>query len=245
MPKDSGSKRRKIWDVPEDVEKVPAGPRTPTNDKVSRIFDHLADAGKSDKFEREHSKSVLEFLKSVKFKDSFDILDVGCGSGWTVRHFAGMSSCRKAVGIDKSPGMIREAESKKSSSREKYKATDIESFRGGKFDYVFSMEALYFAESAEAAISKIYAHLKPGGKFFCGIDFYAENKHTRRWAGMVSIKLNLHSRSEWRRFFKDVGFADIKTRQIKDPGSRQVWRREHGTLFISGTRPGALTGTPE
>ena len=83
MPKDSGSKRRKIWDVPEDVEKVPAGPGTPTNDKVSRIFDHLADAGKSDKFEREHSKSVLEFLKSVKFKDGFDILDVGCGSGWT------------------------------------------------------------------------------------------------------------------------------------------------------------------
>jgi len=238
MSKDTGSKRRKIWDVPEHVARQ-AGARTPTNDEVSRIFDYLADTGKADKFEHEHSYSVLTLLKSVKFKDSFTILDVGCGSGWTVRHFARIAGCRRVVGIDKSPGMIKEAISKKSTSKEEYKATDIESLRGGKFDYVFSMEALYFAESAEAAIRKIYTLLKPGGRFFCGVDFYAENKHTRRWAGMVSITLKLHSKNEWRKFFKNAGFTDIKTKQIKDSGSRQAWRREYGTLFISGTKPDA------
>ena len=135
----------------------------PATDGVSRLFDQWAESGRSEHLEREHSKTVLKFLDGIRFRDSFSFLDVGCGNGWVVRRVAQMDSCRRAVGIDKSPGMIKKAASRRQSGKESYRATDVESVRSGRFDYVFSMETIYYAASVEAAVRKIYRLLKPGG----------------------------------------------------------------------------------
>ena len=52
---------------------------------------------------------------------------------------------------------------------------------------VASMESLYYADSIEIALGKIYKLLKPGGKFFCGTDFYTDNKATAKWSKMMKI----------------------------------------------------------
>ena len=206
-------------------------------DKVRKTFDEWAQNGRAELMELEHGKNVSKFLQTISFDKPFTFLDVGCGNGWVVKKIAREKNCRKAVGIDKSKKMIIQAKQKKDSSKEEFIHTDIESMNyKGKFDFVFSMESLYYADSIEVALKKIFKLLKPGGNFFCGTDFYSDNKATVKWAKIMKIQMHLHSKKEWKEFFKNTGFI-VKTKQVKDLKSRKKWKREFGTLFIIGTKP--------
>ncbi len=206
-------------------------------DKVRETFDKWAQNGRAELMEEEHGKNVLKFLESISFDKPFTFLDVGCGNGWVVRKIAKEGDCKKSIGIDKSKKMIMQSKKKIESKKEGYIHTDIESMNyRGKFNFIFSMESLYYADSIEIALEKIYKLLKPGGQFFCGTDFYTDNKATARWAGIMKIQMHLHSKKEWREFFKKAGF-NVKTKNIKDLKNNKKWKREHGTLFIIGTKP--------
>jgi ubiquinone/menaquinone biosynthesis C-methylase UbiE len=206
-------------------------------DNVRKTFDEWAQNGRAELMEIEHGKNVLKFLKTVSFDKSFTFLDVGCGNGWVVRKIAKEKKCKKAIGIDKSKKMIIQAKKKIDSKNEEFFHTDIESMDyKGKFNFIFSMESLYYANSIEVALEKIYKLLKPGGQFFCGTDFYTDNKATARWAKIMKIQMHLHSKNEWKKFFRDAGFV-VKTKHIKDLKNRKKWKREYGTLFIIGTKP--------
>ena len=206
-------------------------------DKVKKTFDQWALCGRSELMEKEHGKNVLKFLSSISFDKPFSFLDVGCGNGWIVRKIVKEKNCKKAIGIDKSKKMINQANNKKISKRENFIHTDIQSWKyNGKFDFVFSMESLYYADSIEEALKKIFKILKPEGQFFCGTDFYTDNKATARWADIMKIQMHLHSKQEWKNLFKDAGF-ETTTKQIKDPKGNKKWKREMGTLFVIGKKP--------
>ncbi len=205
-------------------------------DKVRTTFDEWAKVGRAELMEKEHSKTVLKFLNSIRFEKPFSFLDVGCGNGWVVRKIAQIQNCKKAVGIDKSQNMITKAKSKKKSSKENYLRTDILSWKfNGKFDYIFSMESLYYSKPMESALKKIYKILKPGGQFFCGTDFYNDNKATIQWSKMMNIPLDLRSKKQWKKMFEKIGF-ETKTKQVKDHSNRKKWKREFGTLFVIGKK---------
>ena len=206
-------------------------------DRVRKTFDKWAQNGRAELMEIEHGKNVLKFLETIPFDKPFTFLDVGCGNGWVVRKIAKEKNCKKSIGIDKSKKMIIQSIKKIEGRKEEYVHTDIESMNyRGRFDFIFSMESLYYADSIEIALKKIYKLLKPGGQFFCGTDFYTDNKATARWAGIMKIQMHLHSKKEWREFFKNIGF-DVKTKHVKDLKNKKKWKREHGTLFIIGTKP--------
>ena len=208
-----------------------------TMDKVRQTFDKWAQNGKAEIMEIEHGKNVSKFLQSVSFGKPFSFLDVGCGNGWVIRKIASEDNCRKAVGIDKSKKMVLEAKKKINSTNEEFYHTDLESWKTKrKFDFVFSMESLYYADSIDDALRKIYKLLKPGGKFFCGTDFYSDNKATARWASIMKIQMHLHSKKEWKGFFQNTGFK-VKTKNIRDLKNKKKWKREFGTLFIIGEKP--------
>jgi len=205
-------------------------------DKVRTTFDKWAKSGRSELMEKEHSKTVLKFLNSIRFEKSFSFLDVGCGNGWVVRKISQIQNCKKAVGIDKSQNMITKAKSEKKSSKENYLRTDILSWKyNGKFDYIFSMESLYYSTPMESALKKIYTLLKPEGQFFCGTDFYSDNKATIRWSKVMNISLDLRSKKQWKKMFEEIGFK-TKTKQVRDFSNRKKWKREFGTLFIIGKK---------
>lgn len=205
-------------------------------DKVKTTFDKWAKNGRSELMEKEHSKNVLKFLNSRKFETPFSFLDVGCGNGWVVRKMSQMQYCKKAIGIDKSKNMITKSESKKTSAKEKFYTTDVISWKyKEKFDYIFSMETLYYTSPMELALKKIFKLLKPGGEFFCGTDFYSDNKATTQWSKMMKIPLDLRSKKEWKQMFEQVGFK-TKTKQVKDLSNRKKWKQEFGTLFIIGKK---------
>ena len=206
-------------------------------DLVRKTFDEWAINGRAELMEKEHGKNVSKFLDKIVFDKPFTFLDVGCGNGWVVRKIASNPKCKKAVGIDKSKKMIQQSQKNKINSKEEFLHTNIESLKyRGKFDYVFSMESLYYADSIEVALKKIFKLLKPGGEFFCGTDFYTDNKATAKWSEMMKLKMHLHSKKEWRELFKNAGF-ETKTRHVKDLKSGKKWKREFGTLFIIGKKP--------
>jgi len=206
-------------------------------DAVRRTFDEWAKNGRAELMEKEHGKNVIKFLESIKFNKPFLFLDVGCGNGWIIRKIACEKHCKKAIGIDKSKNMIIQAKTKKRNEKEEYIHTDLESLKyQKKFDFIFSMESLYYVNSINIALKKIYKLLKPGGMFFCGTDFYTDNTATARWSDMMKLQMHLHSKQEWKKFFKDIGF-ETTTKQIKDLKDKKKWKRELGTLFIIGKKP--------
>jgi len=206
-------------------------------DGVRKTFDKWAQNGRAELMEVEHGKNVSKFLQTVSFDKPFTFLDVGCGNGWVVRKIAKEEKCKKSIGIDKSKKMILEAIKKNNIGKEKFIHTDIETWKyRGKFDFIFAMESLYYADSIEIALEKIYKMLKPEGQFFCGTDFYTDNKATARWASIMKIQMHLHSKKEWKKFFQNTGFL-VKTKHIKDLKNSKKWKREFGTLFIIGTKP--------
>ena len=75
------------------------------------------------------------------------------GNGWVVRKMSQKPSCVKAIGIDKSKMMIKNAKSKISSEKESYFVTDLESWdTKEKFDVIFSMESLYYSVPMEPVL---------------------------------------------------------------------------------------------
>ena len=211
------------------------------SDKTAIKFDEWSHNGKAEEMQKGHANSVEKMLKSVHFdKNQFSFLDVGCGNGWVVRKVAALNntSCKQSVGIDKSPGMTRRANKHpQNTGVEKYICADIESwkYRGLKFDYVFAMESIYYAASIESALAKIHKLLKPDGVFLCGMDFYSENTATKRWSAAMKITMHLHSKDEWRDLFANAGFK-TRIRHIKDGASKNAWKRDMGTLFITATK---------
>ena len=206
-------------------------------DDVSKKFDDWAINGKAESMEKGHGVTVSKFLRKISFNKPFSFLDVGCGNGWVIRYVSDIPTCKKATGIDKSKKMIMQANKKIKNNKESFVCTDIESWKyTGKFDFIFAMESIYYADSMEKAIKKIYKLLKPGGQFFCGTDFYTDNKATIKWASIMKIQMHLHSKKEWKRFFQNTGF-NVKTKHVKDLKNTKKWKRELGTLFIIGTKP--------
>ncbi len=205
-------------------------------DKVRSTFDNWALNGRSDLMEKEHAKTVLKFLQSISFKKSFSFLDVGCGNGWVIRKIAKNESCKKAIGIDKSKNMIKIAKSKIASDKEGFIQTELTSWNYiEKFDYVFSMESMYYTVPMEPAIKKVYRLLKKNGEFFCGTDFYKENTATKNWSKAMKVPLDFRSVKEWKKLFINAGF-NVKTKKVKDSNNRKKWKREFGTLFIIGKK---------
>ena len=205
-------------------------------DKTSRLFDKWAKTGRAEEMEKGHGATVNKFLDKLGFDKSFTFLDIGCGNGWVVRKISQLSNCKKAIGIDKSRTMIKKAKEKKTSEKEAYFTTDLESWKyTGKFDVVFSMEALYYSVPMEPALKKVYKLLRKQGTFYCGTDFYKDNKLTTRWTKDMAIPMDLRSEQEWKKMFKEIGFH-TRVKHVLDPTNKSKRKREFRTLFVIGMR---------
>ena len=132
--------------------------------------------------------------------------------------------------------MIQRAKTKQIRKKECYFETDLASWMyKDKFDVIFSMESLYYSVPMESALKNVFQLLKKNGMFYCGTDFYKDNKLTTRWIKDMDVPMDLRSENEWKKMFMDVGF-ETKTKHILDPTNKAKWRREYGTLFVIGKK---------
>jgi SAM-dependent methyltransferase len=107
-------------------------------------------------------KLAIGVLELLNAQPGERILDLGCGTGHLTAKIAETGA--HAVGVDRSPEMIRQAKEKYPSL--KFEVMDAREIAlDGNFDAVFSNATLHWIKEPERVIAGIEKALRPGGRF--------------------------------------------------------------------------------
>ena len=99
----------------------------------------------------------------------FSFVDVGCGNGYVVRRISELKQCVISVGMDGAKEMIKKAK-KMDPSGNYYCSNIIDWVPKLKFDYIHSMEVMYYLEDPEKTIKSIVNNwLEVNGVMIMGI----------------------------------------------------------------------------
>ena len=165
--------------------------------------------------ERGHAQSVAEMIDFISVKSeqrgsNFSAVDVGCGNGWVVRILADIQLCQQAIGIDGAKAMIEKAKS--IDSENQYVFAGLPDYSPiEKFDYVHSMEFLYYLEEPEKMLQVFYDDwLKEGGWAVIGIDHYMENEDSLSWPEHVGVNMATRTINQWEGAWKKAGFNNVE-----------------------------------
>ena len=179
------------------------------------VFHDWALDGKDEGMERGHAASVTEMLGFISQRvaetgQQFSVVDVGCGNGWVVRKLRQHEKCSYAMGIDGANAMISKAKSI-DDSNDYILAKLPDYLPDKKFDYIHSMEFLYYLNDPESMLKIFYEKwLKAGGWAVVGIDHYAENEDSLSWPEYVGVNMATRTTEQWHRAWSDAGFVNIQ-----------------------------------
>lgn len=190
-----------------------------SHDKIADTFDDWAAAGRGDKMEHGHGDVVEQVVERLDIRPGFQILDLGCGTGWATRLLAKTHAGVQAIGVDASKSMIAKAEELHSYTiRARYEVGHFEAldFPDAKFDLVFSMEAIYYAPDLEKALGEIHRVLKPGGKAHIVMDLWTGRPGTSGWSAGVGLSMRSHTADEWVDLFTAAGFTNVEAEAVVD-----------------------------
>jgi ubiquinone/menaquinone biosynthesis C-methylase UbiE len=122
-------------------------------------------------------------------------------------------------------------------------------------DHVWSMEAFFFAHEPDEMLEEIRRVLRPGGTFFCAVNFFEESEQSHRWRERIDLPMYLWSQQEYRALFREAGLNvavqdTIPDEEIDIPPEEQFptdeWEtreamvdryRTWGTLLTVGVAP--------
>ena len=224
---------------------------------VREEFDDWAAEGRDRGMEERHWHTAKHALARMPIEDDDTVLDLGCGSGYAARAMRAAGGAARAYGLDGAPEMVRNARSYTDDPAVGFLVGDFEHlpFEDDSIDHVFSMEAFYYASDPMAALEELLRVLRPGGTFYCAVDFYADNPHTAEWTDYVDIEMTRWSRDDYRQRFREAGFhvaeqQAIPDREVEIPPASEFptddWNsreamvehyREYGTLLTVGVAP--------
>ena len=227
-----------------------------SHERIAATFDVWARSGQGEGLEADHGDVVAQVVPKMEIKPGMQTLELGCGTGWATRQLAAAAPGAGAVGIDVSPEMIAKAEALHDlTSRARYERGTFEAldFNDGKFDRVFSMEALYYAVDLPQAARETHRVLKASGVAHVVVNRFSESRYSEGWSGSVGLDMAFLSIAEWAQLFEDAGFASVETERVLDsrgPGDEEtfepdVYRPDHaaakelheaGSLWIRATK---------
>ena len=157
-------------------------------------------------------------------RDGERILDVGCGTGLLSLKFIREADCQ-VTAIDSSPDMQaifkNKIEALSLSDRITCLPGDAASprFKDQTFDVVSSTVALHHIQDKLPMIRKIFAVLKPGGRFVLGdvdLDTTGDHSDIRRLGHILDFL-----REEWMQAMKDAGIDAFN--RMYDNGKKHVF----------------------
>lgn len=143
-------------------------------------------------------------ISALIAEDYFFILDAGCGNG---RDFEILSnSAQKLVGVDFSPGMIREAKFKAEKLTDTcvhLVASDITSlpFKDNSFDLIVCSEVLEHVPEWLKAISEFHRLLKPSGDLIISTPNKYSMYGLTRYTGRLLVG-SKHPYDKWKSYFE-------------------------------------------
>ncbi|MDZ7849913.1 MAG: class I SAM-dependent methyltransferase [Halodesulfurarchaeum sp.] len=223
---------------------------------VREEFDAWAADGRDRGMEERHWHTAKEALARMPIESGDSVLDLGTGSGYALRALRERGLGR-GYGIDASPEMVANADGYTDDARIGYLRGDFETlpFESNAIDHAFSMEAIYYAEDVGAVLSELTRVLRPGGTFYCAVDYYEENVYSHEWETFIEVPMTRWSREEYREAFRAAGFHvaaqdNVPDREVEIPPAGEfptesfdtreamVERyRTYGTLLTVGVVP--------
>jgi len=166
-------------------------------------------------------------LSHIRLRKDMKILDIGCGGGANINHFAQIATSGRVFGIDYSPTSVKVS---KEVNKKYIKEGIVEiressvsnlPFEDDTFDVVSGFEAYYFWPNLINDLKEIHRVLKINGELLLVNEGYkCENKEVMKvvenWAKLGNLKL--YSPKEYREFLTEVGFSEIDIYEQKEKG---------------------------
>ncbi|ADD05493.1 putative S-adenosylmethionine-dependent methyltransferase (homolog to 24-sterol C-methyltransferase) [Natrialba magadii ATCC 43099] len=224
---------------------------------VREEFDDWATSGRDRGMEERHWHTAKHALARMPVEAGDTVLDLGCGSGYAGRALRDTKDAGRIYGLDGSPEMAHNAAGYTQDPQVSYVVGDFGSlpFGDDTIDHVWSMEAFYYAAAPHETLAEIARVLRPGGTFYCAVNYYEENVHSHAWQEKISIEMTRWDRDQYREAFRDAGLHvaeqdTIPDREITIPAEAEFptenWDtraemveryREFGTLLTVGVAP--------
>lgn len=224
---------------------------------LAATFDRWAVDGRGAEMESEHGDVARQVIAGMGIRAGDQLLDLGCGNGWATRLLAKAAAGTQATGIDISPAMVAEAERLHSNTiRARYAVGSFEKLDlpDGRFQRVFSLEALYYAPNLSAALAEAKRVMKPGATLDVVIEYYAENEGTAFWPEQTGVPMIRLTESGWRGELERAGFTEVTSKRVVDSRGLgdpvrfrpsacypdwQTWNNVHsaGFLWLHAVKP--------
>jgi ubiquinone/menaquinone biosynthesis C-methylase UbiE len=221
---------------------------------VREEFDAWAADGRDRGMEDRHWHTAKHALARMPVESGDVVLDLGCGSGYAGRALKDTDDAGCVYGLDGSPEMTRNAREYTEDADVGFVVGDFGSvpFADDAIDHVWSMEAFYYASDPIEALEEVRRVLKPGGTFYCAVNYFEENVHSHDWQAKIDVEMTRWSAEEYRSAFRDAGLSVAAQDRIADeetvipPASEfptANWEtreamveryREYGTLLTVG-----------
>ncbi|GAB3420737.1 class I SAM-dependent methyltransferase [Haloparvum alkalitolerans] len=223
---------------------------------VREEFDEWAASGKDRGMEERHWHTAKHVLARMPVERGDTVVDLGTGSGYALRALRERGIGR-GYGLDGAPEMARNARSYTDDPDVGFLVGDFDDlpFADDSVDHVVTMEAFYYAADPHRTLEEVRRVLKPGGTFYCAVNFFAESEHTHAWQDSISVDMTLWSREQYREAFREAGLHvaeqdAIPDREIEIPPAEAFptdsWEtreamvdryRTWGTLLTVGVAP--------
>lgn len=175
--------------------------------RIQNEFDQWATSGRDREIEDRHWHTAKHALARMPIETGDRVLDLGTGSGYALRALDEAHRLDRGLGLDGSPGMARNARAYTDVETISYTVGDFHClpFAADSIDHSWSMEAFFFAGEPVTALKEIRRVLRPGGTFFCAVNFFEESEHTHEWQEKIKVPMYLWSREEYRDLFREGG----------------------------------------
>ncbi|MFC7176482.1 class I SAM-dependent methyltransferase [Halosegnis marinus] len=227
---------------------------------VREEFDAWAADGRDKGMEERHWHTAKHALARMPVEAGDTVLDLGTGSGYALRALADTKGIGRGYGLDGAPEMARNAREYTTGSDHDGIGFVVGDFGALPFaddavDHVFTMEAFYYSDDPHETLREVARVLRPGGTFYCAVNYYEENVHSHDWQENISVEMTRWSAPEYREAFRDAGLRvagqdTIADEDIEIPPAAAFptdsWEtreamveryRTYGTLLTVGVAP--------
>lgn len=224
---------------------------------VREEFDDWASEGRDRGMEQRHWHTAKHALARMPVEAGDTVFDLGTGSGYALRALRDTKGAGRGYGLDGSPEMARNARSYTDDLDLAFLIGDFDALplADDSVDHAFSMEAFYYASDPQRTLDELARIVRPGGTFFCAVNYYEENVHSHEWQERISVEMTRWSGDEYRDAFREAGFHvaaqdNVPDLEIEIPGENAFptddWEtrdemveryRTYGTLLTVGVVP--------
>ncbi len=185
---------------------------------VREEFDSWATSGRDKGMEDRHWHTAKHALARMPVEAGDTVVDLGCGSGYALRALRETADIGRGVGLDGAPEMARNATSYTDDEQVEFLVGDFDllPFATNSVDHIFSMEAFYYAPDPIHTLEEIRRILRPGGTFYCAVNYYEENTASHEWQDNISIEMTRWDRTQYREAFREAGLYVAEQDTIPD-----------------------------